>query len=69
MQMIRDAVADEDLRECTFQPKTNERYVSMDSITRELQYKGQSGRDSSFSRLHASGRSSRFKNRKDKNSE
>lgn len=29
-QMIRDAVADEDLRECSFQPKTNAQYISMD---------------------------------------
>ena len=71
MQFIRDAVADEDLRECSFQPKTNERYVSMDGLTQEIQYRDQAERfaDTPFKRLHVSARSSKFKNRRDKDSE
>ena len=69
--MIRDAVADADLEECSFMPKTNKAYIVLDNLTGETTYKDQSDNfsDKPFERLHDSARGHKFKNRKDKDSE
>ena len=71
IQMIRDALEDSDLNQCSFQPKTNDRYISMDSLTGEIYCKqsAEKFKESIFDRLQISARSKKFRNRRDKDAE
>ena len=52
--MIRDGQADFDLHECTFKPKTNKRYSSMDFLSEQIRFKsadrhlGRQGHENNF---------------------
>ena len=71
MQVIRDALEDQDLSHCSFHPKTNDRYVLMDCLTGEIYCKesAEKFKKSGFNRLQISARSNKFKNRRDKDAE
>jgi hypothetical protein len=74
--MQRDAEADFDLRECTFVPKTNEKFTSRDAVTDRVhyfqtkEYVGSNGHETSFDqRLQDSMLCHRLRSRQDKSTE